>query len=375
MMPVGGGTGDRVAQAGADVLGIAQTSVWVVVEGPALGVSRAHPAWALCRGLGATGFGGIHLRGGEDHSDELSLLLQDVGFTQGAALGPGHVLADDAPACDILLHLGSEGGSRDLCAGFAAASSARFASLSWAGTSVAMTSGSEVSGGVATPEPGDGIDLEPLAPIGRIAAGLALQEALIFAGQLRPAALPDPEVSFDAAAESRTCQVDAPLWPPVRIEDSIIEVIGAGAVGTNLLESLAPLLGPGCELRIVDFDEVGPENVAVQPAFSVEDVGRPKATAMAEKLAPLCDPALDIRPMVMRCEDRPRTLGRPSLRIACPDRFAVRKHLNDCASRRSEPRCGAICRATPPASSTGFPTSPNALRSSSTGSPVRSRRR
>ena len=63
-------------------------------------------------------------------------------------------------------------------------------------------------------------------------------------------------------------------------------------MGTHLLESIAPMLGPGCELRIVDFDQVGPENLATQPAFSTVDVGRPKAIVMAEKLAPFCDPEL-----------------------------------------------------------------------------------
>jgi molybdopterin/thiamine biosynthesis adenylyltransferase len=91
------------------------------------------------------------------------------------------------------------------------------------------------------------------------------------------------------------------------------------------------MLGPDCELRIFDFDEVGPENLAVQAAFSPDDVGRPKATVMAEKLAPLCHPALHIRAMVMRHEERPPTSARPSLRVACPDTFAARKRVNDCS--------------------------------------------
>jgi molybdopterin/thiamine biosynthesis adenylyltransferase len=60
-------------------------------------------------------------------------------------------------------------------------------------------------------------------------------------------------------------------------------------------------------------------------------MGLPKAAVMAEKLAPLCDPALDLRPMVMRYEERPPTLAAPSLRVACPDSFAARKHANDCS--------------------------------------------
>ena len=98
-----------------------------------------------------------------------------------------------------------------------------------------------------------------------------------------------------------------------------------------------PLLGPGCELRIVDFDRVGPENLATQPVFTREDVGRPKAIAMAEKLAPLCDPELRIRPLVMRYEERPPALSPPSLRIACPDSFAARQYANRCSLVDSVP--------------------------------------
>jgi molybdopterin/thiamine biosynthesis adenylyltransferase len=117
----------------------------------------------------------------------------------------------------------------------------------------------------------------------------------------------------------------------VLVERATIDVIGAGAVGSNLLESLAPVLGPGCELRIFDFDRVGPENLAVQPAFSEADVGRAKAEVMAEKLAPVCDSGLDIRPLVERYEERPGQLSPASLRVACPDTFAARKYLNDCS--------------------------------------------
>ncbi len=60
-------------------------------------------------------------------------------------------------------------------------------------------------------------------------------------------------------------------------------------------------------------------------------MGRPKADAIAEKLEPLCDPALALHPFVSRYEDRPDGLAPPTLRIACPDTFAARKYLNDCA--------------------------------------------
>jgi len=237
----------------------------------------------------------------------------------------------DAPPGDVVLHLGSDPGSREAWARLALSRSSRFASLSWGPTWVAMQSLEGILLGAGakdrTPRTGE----EPLEPIARIAAGLALQEALIFAGQLDEAAPPAPLVWFDATSETRGQQEGQSEWPEVWIENEVLEVMGAGAVGTHLLESLAPMLGPGCELRIADFDEVGPENLATQPVFSADDVGRPKAIAMAEKLAPLCNPGLMIQPLVMRYQDRPSTLSAPSLRIACPDSFAARKYANDCS--------------------------------------------
>jgi molybdopterin/thiamine biosynthesis adenylyltransferase len=93
----------------------------------------------------------------------------------------------------------------------------------------------------------------------------------------------------------------------------------------------------------LDFDEIGPENLPVQAAFSPEDVGRSKAQVMAEKLALISDPLLEIRPMLMRYEDRPSTLARPSLRVACVDTFAARKYLNDCALADGVPLVEAGC--------------------------------
>ena len=315
----------RVGQAGADVLRIGETVVLVAVDDSDIGEPWFHPAWALCRALGALGFGFVHLRGGEAVREEFSLLMEDFPFAQTDSL------LEDAPPCDMVLHLGSDPASREACARHALSRSLPFASLSWSTTWVAMHSLAGILRGIAAPDRAPPAGEEPLEPIARIASGLALQEVLIFAGQLEAAGPPAPLISFDAASETRRCEAGGSEWPDVSIENQILEVMGAGAVGTHLLESLAPMLGPGCELRIVDFDVVGPENLAIQPTFSVDDIDRPKAAVMAEKLAPICDPELSIQPLVMRYEDRPSALSAPSLRIACPDSFAARKYANDCS--------------------------------------------
>jgi molybdopterin/thiamine biosynthesis adenylyltransferase len=319
------GSQNRVVQAGADVLRIGETALLVAVDEADIDVPWFHPAWALCRALGALGFGLVQLRGAGAFGDEFSLLMEGFPFAQDESP------LEEAPPCDMVLHLGSDPDSREVCARHALSHSLPFVSLSWSSHWVAMHSLAGILSGAAAPEGTPLAGDQPLDPIARIASGLALQEALIFAGQLEAAGSPAPLISFDAASETRQLEAGGSEWPEVCIENRTLEVIGAGAVGTHLLESLAPMLGPGCELRIVDFDVVGFENLATQPIFSADDIGRAKAYVMAEKLAPICDPALVIRPLVMRYEDRPTALSTPSLRIACPDSFAARKYANDCS--------------------------------------------
>lgn len=322
---------DRVALAGADVLRIAETRVLLVVDEAPLWPPSEHPAWALCRGLGALGFADIQLCTSRDHAVDLSPLLPDGGVGWPSPLELHDICAAEAGDFEVVLHLGGMRRAKEECAALAAANGAGFASLSWGLTWVTLASGAVVPDQDKLEGPFGGLGLDPLPPVARIAAGLALQEALNSAGRLSSAAPPAAEVSFDAAAESRTGTSHARAWRGARIEQAIIDVVGAGGVGIHLLEALAPLLGDGCELRIFDFDEVGFENLAVQAAFAPEDVDRPKAVVMAERLAPACNPGLTLRPLVMRYEERPEKLARPSLRIACPDTFAARKYVNDCS--------------------------------------------
>jgi molybdopterin/thiamine biosynthesis adenylyltransferase len=314
-----------VGQAGADILRIAQTGVLVAVDEIGLANPWFHPAWPLCRALGALGFGGVHLSGAGAAGEDFSVMMDDFPFTYG------DLLSEATPPCEIVVHLGTDPDRQETCARFARSHASAFTSVSWETSRVVMESLDEVLRGNRVLPQNSAAGGAPFEPILRIAAGVALQEALISAGQLEDAAPADPRVSFDAAAETRTQQADAPRWSDVCIEDAIIEEIGAGAVGTHLLESIVPMLGRGCELRIVDFDRVGPENLAIQPAFTREDVGRPKATVMAEKLADIANYELRIQPLVMRYEDRPPTLSPPSLRIACPDTFAARDYINRCS--------------------------------------------
>jgi molybdopterin/thiamine biosynthesis adenylyltransferase len=320
-----------VDQAGADLLRIAETAVLVVVDEELAGDPACHPAWPLCRGLGALGFGVVELRGAEDDGEDFSLLMRDFSFLHGSALGLGR---PRGRAHDIVLHLGNDSEAREACAHLARSGGSLFASLRFGSSWVEMDSLEQVEHEASKVAKAGG---EPCAPIAWVAAGLALQEALIVAGGLEEAVAPESRVCFDAARDSRARDAERSTWPPAYIESAVLDVIGAGAVGTQLLECLAPLLGPGCELRIFDFDHVGPENLAMQPVYSAEDVGQPKAIVMAEKLAPLCHPGVDVQPMALRYEDRPRGLSQPTLRLACPDSFAARRHANGCSLRDGAP--------------------------------------
>jgi molybdopterin/thiamine biosynthesis adenylyltransferase len=311
---------NRLERAGADLLSLYGTKVFVAAPEEAAGTLFAHPVWPLCRALAASGFESVTLLGPEAYGEEIAGRLEDFAFS---FVPRARQFEYDADGCDLLLQLGTdlEGDLSLRRLRQSRAVDRRWAT--WAGARVMLESAHAGEGSPAERAAARG-DLDaPLAPIGRIVAGLLVQEALIVAARLEGATQPDPLVSVDAAHQT------GHPGSALRLEGVILEILGAGAVGTNVAESITPLLGRGCELRLVDFDRVGPENLAVQSAYGFEDIGRPKAVAIAEKLSTECHPAADIRPFPIRYEDLPRRLQAPSLRIACPDSFAARKLAND----------------------------------------------
>jgi molybdopterin/thiamine biosynthesis adenylyltransferase len=319
----------RLIAAGADVLTISEATAVVTVDGIPGCAPWEHPAWALCRALGALGFGRVELHGGEEHSFEFSQLMDGVVFRHTPAEWMGGLASPRSQGQEIIVHLGSDPLSRECWLESARERRSGFVGIRWGSSWLEMASlpFEATSGEESLLDPVS--DENPIPPLARILAGLALQEALNVVGQLDEAVPPEARVTFDAASEKRSLETEAREWTAIPIENQVVEVIGAGAVGTNFLESFAPMLGRGCELRIFDFDRVGPENLATQAAFSAEDIGRPKAEVMSEKLAKICDAALALRPVVTRYEDRSRALSTPTLRVACPDTFAARKYCND----------------------------------------------
>src|SRR5688572_24516249 len=80
-----------------------------------------------------------------------------------------------------------------------------------------------------------------------------------------------------------------PWWDQARLAQASILVIGAGALGNEVIKNLV-LLGVG-RIYVVDFDTIEPSNLARSVLFRIEDRGRSKAdvaVARAKELNPDC---------------------------------------------------------------------------------------
>ncbi|MDP9120425.1 MAG: ThiF family adenylyltransferase [Acidobacteriota bacterium] len=75
-------------------------------------------------------------------------------------------------------------------------------------------------------------------------------------------------------------------WSQERLRRARVMVVGAGAIGNEVLKNLA-LLGVGY-LFVVDFDTIAPSNLSRTVLFRPEDVGQPKAMVAAARVRELC---------------------------------------------------------------------------------------
>jgi molybdopterin/thiamine biosynthesis adenylyltransferase len=319
---------NRIRDAGVDVLHLAQTSVLIKVGDIVLEQLRQHPVYALCRGLGTLGFGAMYLYGAADYFDELDEVIKGSNFIQQ----PGIWLMEEqmytVPETDVIIDMTNDVTSESFCRRLSLAWSCPCIYLMWGRTWVVMSPSVITATQLNELSKLSGSRLEILPPISRIAAGLALQEVLMFAGNIEFAAPLESIVFYNAAAEDGTI---GPVHKPSMmdtVENVVLEVVGSGGIGIHLQEVLSPILGRGCELRIFDSDNVGIENIPLQTPFTVSDVGQPKAVVMAERLKQI-NPGLKIQPMVIKYQDRPQDLSRPSVRIVCADNWAVRYYANN----------------------------------------------
>jgi molybdopterin-synthase adenylyltransferase len=83
-------------------------------------------------------------------------------------------------------------------------------------------------------------------------------------------------------------------WRQELLEAARVLVVGAGALGNEVIKNLA-LLGVG-QITVVDFDDVEPSNLARSVLFRAGDAGRPKAEVVADRARDL-NSAVRIRPV------------------------------------------------------------------------------
>jgi adenylyltransferase/sulfurtransferase len=84
-------------------------------------------------------------------------------------------------------------------------------------------------------------------------------------------------------------------WDQARLARSNVLVVGAGALGNEVLKNLA-MVGVG-RLTVVDFEQIEAANLTRSVLFRRRDQGRAKAEVAAEALADL-NPEIQVRPIV-----------------------------------------------------------------------------
>lgn len=320
---------DRISDAGVDVLQLTQISVLVKVSDIVRERVWQHPAYALCRGLGALGFGSIYLCGAADYFDNLDEVMQGSNFIQQPGVWLMEEQTHAVPETDVIVDMTNDIASESFCNQLSLAQSCPCISITWGHTWVAMSPSVITAARLGELSKLGGASRETLPPISRLAAGLALQEVLMLAGNVEFAAPLDAMVIYNAAAEDRTTRLVEKPWKADTVENVVLEVVGAGGIGVHVLECLSSMLGYGCKLRIFDPDRVGMENLALQKPYTLSDVSRSKSQVMAEKLTRISNATVRIQPFVMTYQQRPRYLSKPSIRIVCADNFTVRKYAND----------------------------------------------
>lgn len=83
-------------------------------------------------------------------------------------------------------------------------------------------------------------------------------------------------------------------WDQSRLKNARVLVIGAGALGNEIIKNLA-LVGIG-NILLVDFDQIEPSNLSRSVLFRESDRGRNKADVAAERARELF-PEINIRPL------------------------------------------------------------------------------
>ncbi|MBC8514499.1 ThiF family adenylyltransferase [bacterium] len=142
--------------------------------------------------------------------------------------------------------------------------------------------------------------------------------------------VPEP-IEWDEEVEGRYERLELmPWWDSARVRASKFLVVGAGAIGNEVLKNLA-LLGAGT-IYIVDNDDVERTNLARSVLFRESDEGENKAVAAAQALRAL-NPDVQVIPLPKSLQE---VVGVGLVRICnavigCVDNVPARLHLDKLA--------------------------------------------
>ncbi|MFH1779816.1 MAG: ThiF family adenylyltransferase [Candidatus Micrarchaeota archaeon] len=115
-------------------------------------------------------------------------------------------------------------------------------------------------------------------------------------------------------------------WSQAEIQKQRVLVVGAGALGNEVVKLLVQL--GVSEITIVDYDEIAEVNLNRCVFFTLEDVGKKKATVLKEKAKALNNSS-KISIKLKRIEELPEEFfGGFSVCFSCLDNLAARIHLN-----------------------------------------------
>ncbi|RME71207.1 MAG: ThiF family adenylyltransferase [Planctomycetota bacterium] len=139
------------------------------------------------------------------------------------------------------------------------------------------------------------------------------------------------QISVDDAAAAPGDRFDRQRriagWNQQRLRNAHVLVVGAGAIGNEVLLKLA-MLGFG-EITLCDMDRIEHSNLARTPLFRPGDVGRHKVEVAAERIAAI-DPELRVHPVVGPFETSigTGTIAACDLVLGCLDSLTARLAVN-----------------------------------------------
>jgi len=125
-------------------------------------------------------------------------------------------------------------------------------------------------------------------------------------------------------------------WRQQSLAQARVVIVGAGALGNELIKNLA-LLGVG-KMVIIDFDHIDISNLSRTVLFREQDIGRPKSEVAAVRAREI-NPEIDARHLVA---DVFHDIGmglyhHADLVVGCLDNIAARSHIGICCALTGVP--------------------------------------